>query len=246
MEQVEVRIGDSAHSHSLGTFGSRSLVVGGSAVTLSAREVKRKVLLLAAHLLEVAEGDLELSNGRVQVSGVPGKFYTLGQLAGLAEDVVQRERYPEPVRDELLQGLCSMYGFEPEDVMYPFGAHLAVVEVDIETAEVNVQRYVGVDDCGRVIVPMLAEGQLHGALAQGISQALYEQVLYEENGQVLSGTLMDYAVPLATELPTFELSHTETPSPRNLLGAKGIGEAGCIGAPTAITNAVLDAQAPRG
>lgn len=246
IEQVEVRIGDSPQSHSLGTFGSRSLVVGGTAVTLSARDVKRKVLLLAAHLLEVAEDDLELSDGRVQVSGVPSKFYTLGQLAERAEDVVQRERYPENVRNQLQQGLCSMQGFEPEDVVYPFGAHLAIVEVDTETGEIKLQRYAGVDDCGRVIVPMLAEGQLHGALAQGIGQALYEQVLYEENGQVLSSTLMDYAVPLATDLPAFELSHTETPSPRNILGAKGIGEAGCIGAPTAVTNAVLDALAPLG
>jgi carbon-monoxide dehydrogenase large subunit len=246
VEQVEVRIGDSPQTHSLGTFGSRSLVVGGSAVTLSARELKQKALLLAAHLLEVAEGDLVLSNGRVQVAGAPGKFYTLGQLAAFAEDVEQREQYPENVRDELLQGLCSTQGFEPEDVVYPFGAHLAVVEVERETGEVRVQRYIGVDDCGKVILPMLVEGQLHGALAQGIGQALYEQVLYEEHGQVLSSTLMDYAVPLATKLPTFELSHTVTPSPRNVLGAKGVGEAGCIGAPTAVTNAVLDALAPLG
>jgi carbon-monoxide dehydrogenase large subunit len=208
--------------------------------------VKKKALRLAAHLLEVAEGDLELSNGRVQVAGVPSKFYTLGQLAAFAEDMEQRESYPENVRDELLQGLCSTHGFEPEDVVYPFGAHLAVIEVETETGEVTVQRYIGVDDCGKVIVPMLVEGQLHGALAQGIGQALYEQVLYEENGQVLSSTLMEYAVPLATRLPTFELSHTETPSPRNILGAKGVGEAGCIGAPTAVTNAVLDALAPLG
>lgn len=246
LEQVEVRIGDSPHAHALGTFGSRSIAVGGSAITLAARDVKKKVLLLASHLLEAAESDLELVAGRVQVIGAPGKFYTLGQLAGIAENVVQREHYPENLRNELLQGLCSMEGFEPEGLAYPFGAHLAVVEVDIETGEVKLQRYVGVDDCGRVIVPMLAEGQLHGGLAQGIGQALYEQVLYTADGQVLSGTLMDYAIPLAAELPNFELSHTETPSPRNVLGAKGIGESGCTGAPTAITNAVLDALAPLG
>ncbi len=246
IEQVEVIIADSPNTHSVGTFGSRSMAVGGSAITLSARDVKKKALLLAAHLLEAAESDLELSAGRVQVTGVPGKFYTLGQLAGIAEDVVQKEQYPEVLRNELLQGLCSMQGFEPEDLAYPFGAHLAVVNVDAETGEVKVQRYIGVDDCGCVIVPMLVESQLHGALAQGIGQALYEQVLYADGGQVLSGTLMDYALPLATELPNFELSHTETPSPRNILGAKGVGEAGCIGAPTAITNAVLDALAPLG
>ncbi|MGH2506662.1 MAG: xanthine dehydrogenase family protein molybdopterin-binding subunit, partial [Ktedonobacteraceae bacterium] len=245
-EQIEVRIGDSPNAHSLGTFGSRSMAVSGSAIALSARDVKKKVLLLASHLLEAAESDLELTAGRVQVIGAPGKFYTLGQLASISEDIVQKEQYPELLRNELLQGLCSMQGFEPEDLAYPFGAHLAVVAVDAETGEVKLQRYVGVDDCGRVIVPMLVKGQMHGALAQGIGQALYEQVLYAQNGQVLSGTLMDYALPLAADLPNFELEHTETPSPRNILGVKGIGESGCTGAPTAITNAVLDALAPLG
>lgn len=246
LEQIEVVIGDSPNAHALGTFASRSMAVGGSAITLATREVKKKVLLLASHLLEVGENDLELSAGRVQVIGAPGKFYTLGQLAGIAEDVVQHEHYPENLRNELLQGLCSMQGFEPEDLAYPFGAHLAVVEVDAETGEVKLRRYVGVDDCGNVIVPMLVEGQMHGALAQGIGQALCEQVVYAKDGQVLSSTLMDYAVPLAAEFPNFELSYTETPSPRNVLGAKGIGESGCTGAPTAITNAVLDALAPLG
>lgn len=246
LEHIEVRIGDSPNAHSLGTFGSRSMAVGGSAIALAARDVKQKTLLLASHLLEAAESDLELAAGRVQVKGAPGKFYTLGQLAESAENVVQKEHYPELLRNELLQGLCSMQGFEPEDLAYPFGAHLAVVAVDAETGEVKLQRYIGVDDCGRVIVPMLVQGQMHGALAQGIGQALYEQVVYAADGQILSGTLMDYALPLAADLPNFELEHTETPSPRNILGAKGIGESGCTGAPTAITNAVLDALAPLG
>lgn len=246
LEQIEVKIGDSPNAHALGTFASRTMAVGGSAIALAARDTKRKMLLLASHLLEVGENDLELGAGRVQVIGAPGKFYTYGQLAGIAEDVVQKEQYPENVRNELLQGLCSMQGFEPEDLAYPFGAHLAVVEVDTETGDITLQRYVGVDDCGCVIVPMLVEGQMHGALAQGIGQALCEEVAYAANGQILSGTLMDYALPLAAAFPRFELSHTVTPSPRNTLGAKGIGESGCTGAPTAITNAVLDALAPLG
>lgn len=246
LEQVEVRIGDSPHSHSVGTFGSRSMAVGGAVIKLSAQDVKRKMMQLAAHLLEAAESDLELVDGHVQVAGVPGKFYTLGQLADAAEDTAQKEPYPEDLQKELLRGLCSMQGFEPEDLACPFGAHLAIVQVDPDTGEVTVQRFLGVDDCGWVLAPMLAQGQMHGALAQGIGQALYEQVVYDRQGQVLSGTLMDYAVPLATELPNFELSHTETPSPLNILGVKGIGESGCTGAPTAITNAVLDALAPFG
>jgi len=246
LEQVEMRIGDSPNSHSVGTFGSRSMAVGGAAIKLSAQDVKQKVMRLAAHLLEAAESDLELVEGHVQVLGVPGKFYTLGQLASAAEDVVQREQYPEDLQKELLRGLCSMQGFEPEDLAFPFGAHLAVVQVDPETGEVMLQRFVGVDDCGRVLAPVLAQGQMHGALAQGIGQALFEQVVYDEQGQVLTATLMDYAMPLATELPNFELSHTETPSPLNVLGVKGIGESGCTGAPTAITHAVLDALAPFG
>src|SRR6266516_2510895 len=149
LEQVEMRIGDSPNSHSVGTFGSRSMAVGGAAIKRSAQDVKQKVMRLAAHLLEAAESDLELVEGHVQVLGVPGKFYTLGQLASAAEDVVQREQYPEDLQKELLRGLCSMQGFEPEDLAFPFGAHLAVVQVDPETGEVMLQRFVGVDDCGR-------------------------------------------------------------------------------------------------
>ena len=245
-EQVEVQIGDSPNSHSLATFGSRSMAVGGVALKLSAQAVKAQMLKLAAHLLEVGEGDLELREGRVQVSGVPGKAYTLAQLASIAEDPVRKAEFPEDLQKELLKGLCSMQGFEPGDLAYPFGAHLAVVQIDPDTGEVKLRRYVAVDDYGRVLMPTLVEGQTHGAIAQGIGQALYEQMVYDASGEVLSATLMDYAVPLADSLPLFELVLTETPSPLNILGVKGAGEAGTVAAPAAVANAVLDALAPLG
>ncbi len=246
LEQVEVYIGDTPNSHSLATFASRSMGVGGVALKLSAQAVRAQMLKLASHLLEVGESDLELRDGAVQVSGVPGKAYTFAQLASIAENPVQREQFPEDLQKELLKGLCSMQGFEPADLSYPFGAHLAVVQLDPETGEVTIRRYVAVDDYGHVLVPMLVEGQTHGAITQGIGQALYEQMAYDENGRVLSATLMDYAVPLAKELPPYELTLTETPSPLNILGVKGAGEAGTVAAPAAVANAVLDALHPLG
>ena len=246
IEQVEVYIGDTPNSHSLATFASRSMGVGGVALARSARAVKAQMLKLASHLLEVGESDLELREGRVQVSGVPGKAYTFAQLASIAENPAQKEQFPEDLQNELLKGLCSMQGFEPADLSYPFGAHLAVVQVDPETGEVKFQRYVAVDDYGHVLIPTLVEGQTHGAITQGIGQALYEQMAYDASGQVLSATLMDYAVPIAAEVPPFELILTETPSPLNILGVKGAGEAGTVAAPAAVANAVIDALLPLG
>ncbi|MGI9057923.1 MAG: xanthine dehydrogenase family protein molybdopterin-binding subunit [Ktedonobacteraceae bacterium] len=246
LEQVEVYIGDTPNSHSLATFASRSMGVGGVALKHSAQAVKAQMFKLASHLLEVDESDLELREGRVQVSGVPGKAYAFAQLASIAENPGQKEQFPEDLQNELLKGLCSMQGFEPADLSYPFGAHLVVVQVDPETGEVNLQRYVAVDDYGHVLVPTLVEGQTHGAITQGIGQALYEQMAYDVSGRVLSATLMDYAVPLAFELPPFELTLTETPSPLNVLGVKGAGEAGTVAAPAAVANAVIDALLPLG
>ena len=246
LEQVEVYIGDTPNSHSLATFASRSMGVGGVALKLSAQAVKAQMFKLASHLLEVGESDLELREGRVQVSGVPDKGYTFAQLASIAENPVQKEQFPEDFQKELLKGLCSLQAFEPADLSYPFGAHLAVVQVDPETGEVNLQRYVAVDDYGHVLVPTLVEGQTHGAITQGIGQALFEQMAYDGSGWVLSANLMNYAVPLAKELPPFELTLTETRSPLNILGVKGAGEAGTVAAPAAIANAVIDALVPLG
>lgn len=246
LEQVEVYIGDTPNAHSLATFASRSMGVNGVALKLAARAVKEQMLKLASHLLEVDVSDLEVREGRVQVSGVPGKAYTFAQLASIAENPVQKGQFPEDLQKELLKGLCSRQGFEPADLSYPFGAHLAVVQVDPETGEVQLQRYVAVDDYGHVLVPTLVEGQTHGAITQGIGQALYEQMAYDVRGQVLSATLMDYAVPIAKDLPSFELTLTETPSPLNVLGVKGAGEAGTVAAPAAVANAVIDALLPLG
>ncbi len=246
LEQVEVYIGDTPNSHSLATFASRSMGVGGVALKLSAQAVKEQMFKLASHLLEVDVSDLELREGRVQVSGVPGKAYTFAQLATIAENPVQKDHFPDDLQKELLRGLCSRQGFEPADLSYPFGAHLVVVQVDPETGEVTFRRYVAVDDYGHVLIPMLVEGQTHGAITQGIGQALYEQMAYDTSGRVLSATLMDYAVPIAKELPSFELIVTETPSPLNVLGVKGAGEAGTVAAPAAVANAVLDALLPLG
>jgi carbon-monoxide dehydrogenase large subunit len=246
LEQVEVYIGDTPNAHSLATFASRSMGVNGVALKLAAQAVKEQMLKVASHLLEVDVSDLEVREGRVQVSGVPGKAYTFAQLASIAENPVQKEQFPEDLQKELLKGLCSRQGFEPADLSYPFGAHLAVVQVDPETGEVQLQRYVAVDDYGHVLVPTLVEGQTHGAITQGIGQALYEQMAYDVRGQVLSATLMDYAVPIAKDLPSFELTLTETPSPLNVLGVKGAGEAGTVAAPAAVANAVIDALLPLG
>jgi carbon-monoxide dehydrogenase large subunit len=246
LEQVEVYIGDTPNSHSLATFASRSMGVGGVALKHSAKAVKAQMFKLASHLLEVDESDLELGVGSVQVAGVPDKAYTFAQLASIAENPVQKEQFPADLQQELLRGLCSMQGFEPADLSYPFGAHLVVVQVDPETGEVKLQRYVAVDDYGHVLVPTLVEGQTHGAITQGIGQALYEGMAYSAGGQVLSGTLMDYAIPLAYELPQYELTLTETPSPLNILGVKGAGEAGTVAAPAAVANAVIDALLPLG
>jgi carbon-monoxide dehydrogenase large subunit len=246
LEQVEVYIGDTPNAHSLATFASRSMGVNGVALKLAAQAVKEQMLTLASHLLEVDVSDLEVREGRVQVSGVPGKAYTFAQLASIAENPVQKGQFPEDLQKELLKGLCSRQGFEPADLSYPFGAHLAVVQVDPETGEIQLQRYVAVDDYGHVLVPTLVEGQTHGAITQGIGQALYEQMAYDVRGQVLSATLMDYAVPIAKDLPSFELTLTETPSPLNVLGVKGAGEAGTVAAPAAVANAVIDALLPLG
>ena len=246
LEQVEVYIGDTPNAHALATFASRSMGVNGVALKLAAQAVKEQMLTLASHLLEVDVSDLEVREGRVQVSGVPGKAYTFAQLASIAENPVQKGQFPEDLQKELLKGLCSRQGFEPADLSYPFGAHLAVVQVDPETGEIQLQRYVAVDDYGHVLVPTLVEGQTHGAITQGIGQALYEQMAYDVRGQVLSATLMDYAVPIAKDLPSFELTLTETPSPLNVLGVKGAGEAGTVAAPAAVANAVIDALLPLG
>jgi carbon-monoxide dehydrogenase large subunit len=248
-ERVEVRLNDSAlPAYSFGTFGSRVAQIGGSAVFLAAQAAKEKTMQAAAHALEAAPADLLLADGQVQVRGAPARAVALGALARLVEEqpeLIEHEG-PNPVNGAPIEGLAAWRDFAPSGQAISAGAHVAIVEVDPETGEVRVLQYVAVDDCGRVLHHTLADGQIHGGLAQGIGQALYEEARYDEHGQPLSGTLLDYALPTAPQLPAFITSLLETPSPLNPLGVKGVGEAGTIGAPPAIVNAVLDALAPLG
>ena len=247
--QVEVQLNDSSlPAYSVGTFGSRVTQVAGSAVLLAAQAVKEKALQLAAHVLEAAPADLITTNGQVQVRGTPSRAVPLGELARMVEerpDLIEREP-PNPANGTPVDGLAAWREYSPSGAAYSSGTHMAVVEINTETGEVHVLQYVAVDDCGRVLNHYLVESQVHGGLAQGIGQALYEEMLYDEEGQLLSSTLMDYALPNATMLPDFVTDFIETPSPFNPLGAKGAGEAGCIGGPPTIVNAVLDALAPLG
>jgi carbon-monoxide dehydrogenase large subunit len=173
---------------------------------------------------------------------------TLGELARLVEeqpDLIEHES-PNPANQRPIEGLAAWRDFNSPDPTYSSGAHLAVVEVDADTGEVRLLRYVAVDDCGRILNHYLVDAQIHGALAQGIGQALYEEVIYDESGQLVSGTLMEYVLPTAVQMPAFTTDLLETPSPRNPLGVKGVGEGGTIAAPPAVVNAVLDALAPLG
>lgn len=223
-----------------GTMGSRSLQVAGSAVHEASVEVLEKAKRLAAHLLEADVDDIVLyDEGGLGVAGVPAKTLSWQELALAATEPDKRPPGWEG-------HLAAELDFNQGDSTYPFGAHIAVVEVDRETGRVELLRHVAVDDCGRIINPILVAGQQHGGIAQGVAQALYEQVVYDADGNPLTANLMDYAMPSAAELPSFEVANTETPTDRNPLGAKGIGESATIGSTPAVHNAVLDALAPLG
>jgi carbon-monoxide dehydrogenase large subunit len=201
---------------------------------MSLTKVKDKARKIAAHLLEADESDLEYEGGAFRVKGAPDRTKAFGELALAA---FLAHNYPA----DLEPGLEATSFFDPSNFTWPFGTHVCVTEVDPDTGHVDIVRYLCVDDCGRVVNPMIADGQVHGGVAQGIAQALYEEGVYDENGQLISGSMMDYAVPTASQLPSFETSHTVTPSPVNPLGVKGIGEAGTIAASAAVVNSVVDA-----
>jgi len=240
IQDVTVLHGDTAViAAGIGTFGSRSIAVGGPALAISVRKVLDKARRIAAALLEAAPEDLIWEPGRFEVRGVPGRSVTLVEVATAAYAARILPPGMEP-------GLEATTIWHPENFTYPSGTHIAVVEVDPQTGEVKLECLVAVDDCGRVINPMLVEGQIHGGLAQGIGQALWEQMVYDASGQCLTASLMDYAAPKADALPSFVLDRVETPTPVNPLGAKGCGEAGTIGSTPAVVNAVLDALAPLG
>jgi len=238
-DNIVVRHGDTLNTPmGNGTGGSRSLAVGGSAILGATLRVQDKARRIAASMLEAAPEDVVFTDGRYQVTGVPDRALTFAKIAARA--------YAEGLPPELESGLEATEFFRPPQLVYPFGAHVAVVEVDRETGEVGVRDYVAVDDCGVRISPMIVAGQVHGGLAQGIAQALLEELVYGEAGQLATGTLMDYAVPRAADLPSFRTAATVTPTPHNPMGAKGIGEAATIGSTPAIVNAVVDALRPSG
>ncbi|MGH2391506.1 MAG: xanthine dehydrogenase family protein molybdopterin-binding subunit [Chloroflexota bacterium] len=239
MDDVVVVHGDTARTPAgIGTMGSRGLVVGGSALVRALETVQAQAIKAAAHLLEAAPEDVELRDGAFGVIGAPDRVKTLAEIAVAS--------YAGELPDSVGTGLEAVHFFRPDDMTFPFGADVVVVEVEVETGLITLRRYVTVDDCGNVISPVLVEGQVHGGLAQGIGQALFEEVIYDAAGQLLTGSLMDYAVPKAHLLIDFQTDHTVTTTPLNPLGSKGIGELATIGSTPAIVNAVVDALAPFG
>ena len=240
LDQIEVVHGDTREvQFGMGTFGSRSAAVGASALAVSLDKVIAKATKIGAHLLEASADDVELRDGQFQVKGVPSK--TVGWA-----DVTLQAYLAHNIPEGIEPGLEETSFYDPANFTYPFGTHICIVEIDSETGAVGIRRYVCVDDVGNVINPMIVEGQVHGGLAQGIGQALWEQAVYDDNGQLLTATLLDYAVPRAHNLPFFETDRTVTPCPHNPLGVKGVGEAGSIASPAAVANAVIDALSPYG
>jgi len=234
LEDVEIVHGDSeAVAFGMGTYGSRSLAVGGSAIVKSIEKVLEKGAKIAAHKLESRVEDLEYADGKWTVKGTD-KSIAFG-------DVSLTAYVPHDYPADLEPGLDFSSFYDPTNFTYPFGCHVAIVEVDKETGQVKLKRFIAVDDVGNVINPMIVDGQIHGGLAQGIGQALFEGTFYDESGTLLNGSYMDYAMPRADDLPNFEIDRTTTPCPHNPLGVKGAGEAGCIGSTPAVVNAVIDA-----
>ncbi|MCR9102331.1 MAG: xanthine dehydrogenase family protein molybdopterin-binding subunit [bacterium] len=239
LDDVEIIHGDSdSVAFGMGTYGSRSLAVGGSAIVKSLDKIIEKGAKIAAHKLEAAEEDLEFAEGKWTVKGTD-KSIAFGDVALTA--YVPHD-YPEGVEP----GMDFSSFYDPANFTYPYGAHVAIVEVDKDTGYTKLKRFIAVDDVGNVINPMIVDGQIHGGLAQGIGQALFEGAMYDEDAQLINGSYMDYTMPRADDLPSFEIDRTVTPCPHNPLGVKGAGEAGCIGSTPAVVNAVMDALRPFG
>ena len=222
-----------------GTYGSRTTAVGGAALALTARKIRDKAKVIAAHLLEAAVEDMDYEDGKFFVKGSPDQHKTIEDIALMANVAWNM---PEGVE----AGLEASTFYDPPNFTFPFGAHLAVVEVEAETGVVTLTRYVALDDCGPQINPVIVEGQVHGGVVQGIGQALWEEAVYDEGGQLVTGSMLDYALPRADMLPDIEVLNTVTPSPHHPLGVKGIGEAGTIASTVAVYNAVMDALRPLG
>ena len=265
VNDVTVIHGDTAIvQYGIGTFGSRATAVGGTAVYMSLQKLKEKASKLAAHLMECesvsfADGKFCPAAAKARGASVPEPVVPVGQAPGASlpephpsgksasiQEVALAAHLAKNIPLDMEPGLSATSFFEPKNFTFPFGTHIAVVEIDRETGEIHFQRYIAVDDCGKQINPLLVHGQVHGGIVQSLGQALYEEVVYDDSGQLITGTLMDYAVPRASHVPWFELDSTETPSPVNPMGVKGVGEAGSIGATPAIVAAVVDALSPYG
>jgi carbon-monoxide dehydrogenase large subunit len=240
VDDIEVIHGDTANTPmGWGTYGSRTTVVGGGAVALTSRKIKDKARALAAHLLEAAEEDIDYEDGKFYVKGSPDQSKSIQDIALMANVAWQMPEGMEP-------GLEATTFYDPPNFSYPFGTHVAVVTVDPDNGFIQLQRYVAADDCGPQINPVIVNGQIHGGVVQGAGQALWEGAVYDENGQLLTGSMLDYALPKAHLVPDIETISTVTPSPHNPLGVKGIGETGAIASTVTIYNAVIDALAPLG
>jgi carbon-monoxide dehydrogenase large subunit len=239
MNQVAIRHGDTlVIQQGGGTFGSRSAIMGGGALAIAIDRVIEKARRIAAHMMEASVEDIVQSDGGFAVTGVPDKKVSWRQI-GAAAYGVNMPRGMEP-------GLQETAFFDPKREAWGFGAHVAVVRIDRQTGTPTLEKLVLVDDCGVVINPLILNGQIHGGVAQGLGEALCEQMLFDESGAVLTGSLMNYAVPRAANMPPLTMGETVTPNPFNPLGVKGVGEAGCNGAPPAVANAVMDALSPLG
>jgi carbon-monoxide dehydrogenase large subunit len=239
-EDVEIVHGDTALiPFGMGSYGSRSAAVGGAAIYSAVEKIKEKGKKIAAHLLEASEADIEYQDGKFGVRGSPGRSKGFGEVALMAYLAHNLPKGLEP-------GLEATSFWDPANFVFPFGTHIAVVEVSAKTGKVKLLRYVAVDDVGRVINPMIVDGMVHGGIAQGVAQALYEFAAYDTNGQLQSGSMMDYALPKADDLVSYETDRTETPSPVNPMGIKGAGETGTIASTAAVANAVMDALSPLG
>jgi len=240
VDDVRVLHGDTReHPMGIGTFGSRSIAVDGAATFEATKKVKEKAAKIAAHLLEASADDMVFLDGGAHVAGSPDKRV---EWAAIAKAAYQSHTSP----DDVDGGLEAHTSFSPGNATWPFGTHLAMVEVDPDTGNVEILEYHGVDDCGHVINPMIVSGQIHGGIAQGKGQAMFEEAIYDSDGNMLTASLLDYPLPTAADLPSFDLSRTVTPTPINPMGVKGIGEAGTIGSAHTIVNAVVDALTPMG
>ena len=230
---ISVEEGDTDTApYGLGTYASRSTPTAGAAAAMACRKIKDKAQKIAAHLLEAAEEDLEWEVGKFSVKGVPDKSVTIQDIAFAAYT-----NHPQGLE----AGLEATHYYDPPNMTYPFGSYIAVVDIDSDTGVVKVRRFVAVDDCGNIINPMIVEGQIHGGLTQGLAPALFEEISYDDEGNITGGSFMEYLVPTAVETPHWETAKTVTPSPHHPLGAKGVGESPTVGAPPAIVNAVVDA-----